>query len=40
MSLYIMFNKILSDKISPEHDFDHFQIEQHNAEVTAVSFYW
>ena len=36
-----MFIKMLSDKRSPDHDFDGFLIEQHNAEEeTAVSFYW
>ena len=35
-----MFDKILSGKNLPEHDFDHFQIEQRNAEVIAVSFCW
>ena len=31
---------MLGDKNPPELDFDHFHIEQHNAEVTAVSFSW
>ena len=39
MSVYIMFNKRISDKNLPQLDFDHFQIEQHDAKVTAVSFY-
>ena len=31
---------MLGDKNPSELDFDYFQIEQHNAEVTAVSFCW